>query len=477
MLDNLKFAQYVNEERKKLIKSTRERGVYVADNAQLSEVVARNSEIQPYQATSTDKVSVTFLDADGTLLKREYLDIGGTATAPSNPTLDSDYLTFSGWSDTELTNITESKTIYATYTTKDNATYIFIHIPTANKAITLNFGGTITSVDWGDGTTNATLSHTYSTIGDYIIKVIGGTSISGQILGSNYNNYCVLKCYVSNTITSLEGNSFYYCYSLYSIILPNSITSIGQNAFYYCYSLTTIILPNSITSIGSSAFYLCHSLKNIYLPRSVTGFSGSIFAGCTSLTSINLPSGAKSLGSTFSGCHSLTSITLPNTITDLNSAFYGCYSLTNITLPNSITSIGSETFRDCSSLTSITIPEGVTYIGDQPFDRCYSLTSITIPEGVTYIGNYAFEDCNSLTSITLPNSITSIGQSAFYKCYNLQQVVINAEKVIPLPSNTFSSDAYNTKIYVPDNLVEDYKVATNWVKFADRIYPLSSLGE
>ena len=78
MLDNLKFAQYVNEERKKLIKSTRERGVYVSDNAQLGEVVARNSEIMPYEATSTDKISVTFLDADGTLLKREYLDIGGT---------------------------------------------------------------------------------------------------------------------------------------------------------------------------------------------------------------------------------------------------------------------------------------------------------------------------------------------------------------------------------------------------------------
>ena len=340
MLDNLKFAQYVNEERKKLIKSTRERGVYIEDNATLSEVVARNSEIQPYEATSTDKISVTFLDADGTLLKREYLDIGGTATAPSNPTLDSDYLTFSGWSDTELTNITESKIIYATYTTKDNATYIFIHIPTANIAISLSFGGTITSVDWGDGTTDATKSHTYSAFGDYVIKVIGGTSISSYILGTSNNNKYVLKCYFSNAIASLGNYAFYYCYSLISIILPSSITSIGRSALTHCYSLKSILLPNTIKSMDDSSL----------------------------------------------------------------------------------------------------------------------------------------DNCVSLTSVTLPNSLTSLDTYAIGNCYNLKQVIINADSVVTIQSDSFSDYTYNTKFYVPDNLVEDYKVATNWVNFADRIYPLSSLG-
>ena len=409
MLDNLKFAQYVNEERKKLIKSTRERGVYVADNAQLSEVVARNSEIQPYEATSTDKVSVTFLDADGTLLKREYLDIGGTATAPSNPTLDSDYLTFSGWSDTVLTNITESKTIYATYTTKDNATYIFIHIPTANKAITLSFGGTITSVDWGDGTTDATKSHTYSTIGDYVIKVIGGTSITSYILGSN-NYYFVLKCYVASTITSLGNYVFNYCYSLKSITLPSTITSLGIHVFADCHSLTRISLPNTITTLNSNIFYQCSSLQEI-------------------------------------------------------------------TLPSGITSLSSSIFSTCSCLTKITLPSSINYINSEAFYNCYSLKSITLPSGITSLGSRVFQDCRSLTNISLPSGITRLSSGTFLNCYSLQQVVINADSVIIIYSDTFLRDAYGTKFYVPDNLVEDYKVATNWVNFADRIYPLSSLGE
>lgn len=159
----------------------------------------------------------------------------------------------------------------ATYTANDNETIIFIRITTENKVITLNVSGTITSVDWGDGTTDATLTHTYLGIGDYVIKVIGGTSICSYILDNLDDNKCVLKCYLSNSILSLNSG-------------------------------------------------------------------------------------------------------------------------------------------------------------------------------------------------------------AFSNCYNLQQVVINADTVITIYSDTFSTDAYNTKFYVPDNLVEDYKVTTNWVNFADRIYPLSSLG-
>ena len=432
MLDNLKFAQYVNEERKKLIKSTRERGVYVSDNAQLSEVVARNSEIQPYEATSTDKISVTFLDADGTLLKREYLDIGGTATAPSNPTLDSDYLTFSGWSDTELTNITESKIIYATYTTKDNATYIFIHIPTANKAISLSFGGTITSVDWGDGTTDATKSHTYSAFGDYVIKVIGGTSISSYILGGSSNNYFVLKCYLSNTITSLSTNAFGSCYSLTSISLSNSITSIYHDIFANCYSLKSIILPSSITFAGSNIFSSCYSLTSIVLPSNIASISERLF--------------------------------------------FNCPLLSNITLPSSITSISTNAFGSCYSLESITLPNSIISIDSNAFSACYSLESITLPNSINSLSGSIFSNCFSLSNITLPSSITSISTNAFGGCYNLKQVIINADIVVTIQSNTFSTDAYNAKFYVPDNLVEDYKVATNWVNFADRIYPLSSLG-
>ena len=330
-------------------------------------------------------IYVDFLDGDGTLLKREYLDVGGTATPPDDPNLDSDYLTFSGWSDTQLTNITESKTIYAIYTTKDNATYIFIHIPTENKAIMLRFGGTVTSVDWGDGTTDATLSHTYSATGDYVIKVIGGTSIPTNILNSTNDNAFVLKCYLSNTIKGLNS-AFNQCFSLKSIILPKDIKVIGPSVFYQCFSLESINLPSTITAINSQAFLGCYTLKNISLPSGVTRL-------------------------------------------------------------------------------------------DKTCDGCYALTNINISSSITKLGDNVFAYCHSLSSISLPSSITTLGSATFSSCYNIQQVIINANSVVTIQSNSFAKASYGTKFYVPDNLVEDYKVATNWVKFADRIYPLSNLGE
>lgn len=379
--------------------------------------------------TGETNIYVDYLDGDGTLLKREYLNEGDTTTPPSDPNLDSEYLIFDGWSDTEYTNITESKTIYAKYTTKDNATYIFVYIPTVDKTISLSFVGKITSVDWGDSTIDTTLSHTYSAVGYYVIKVVGGTSINTSILGSSTNNQCVLKCYLSDTITSLR-DSFNECYSLTRVKLPNNIESIGDYTFQYSY-ITSIILPSSITQLGTSVF---------------------------------------------SNCHALTSIVLFSNINEIGGyTFYNCFSLNNIKLPNSITSLGGTAFNWCHSLTSIILPSSITNIGSNAFSGCSALTNINLPSNLISIGNGAFQSCCSLNSISLANNITNLDSNVFLGCYRMQQVIINADSVITIQSNSFWTNSYNTKFYVPDNLVEDYKIATNWVNFADRIYPISSL--
>ena len=424
-------------------------------------------------------IYVDFLDGDGTLLKREYLNEGGTATLPDNPNLDSNYLTFSGWSNTELTNITESKTIYATYTTKDNATYIFIHIPAANNEINLSyFKGTITSVDWGDGTIDATKYHTYSAIGDYVVKIIGGTSIAYYILGSETGNSYILKCYLANTISELSDHVFSRSYALTNIVLPNTITKIDIQAFQDCHSLKSIILPDTIINLGGYVLDSCYSLRSVALPSTITSINNTLFQSCYALTNIILPNTIKSLGSyIFNNCTSLTSINIPSGITEIrDNIFSACYSLKNITLPNNIKSISSSAFSSCYSLKNITLPNTITSIGSSAFSGCRSLTSITLPNNITKLEDYIFSRCYSLTSISLPSSVTTIGYDTFNECYSLQQVVINAATVVTIQSSTFSKTTYGTKFYVPDNLVEDYKVATNWVNFADRIYPLSSLG-
>lgn len=152
-------------------------------------------------------------------------------------------------------------------------------------------------------------------------------------------------------------------------------------------------------------------------------------------------------------------------------AFYQCTNLTSVTIPGSVISIGNYAFQECASLTSITIPNSVTSIGRNLFFRCIGLTSVTIGNSVTSIGDYVFNQCKSLTSITIPDSVTSIGISVFGSCSNLTEVDFSACTDIPTlnDSTAFSGTPESLVIKVPSSLVDEWKAATNWVAYADKI--------
>ena len=100
---------------------------------------------------------------------------------------------------------------------------------------------------------------------------------------------------------------------------------------------------------------------------------------------------------------------------------------------------------------------------------------------LTSIGNYAFYNCTSLTNIDLP-VCTSISSSAFNNCTSLTSIKLaNTSKICTLSnSNAFKNTAIANKagyIYVPDELVEQYKKATNWSVYASQIKPLSAYKE
>lgn len=121
--------------------------------------------------------------------------------------------------------------------------------------------------------------------------------------------------------------------------------------------------------------------------------------------------------------------------------------------------------------TSIEIPEGTTRIGSNAFRGCTGLTSITIPDSVTRIGSDAFNGCIGLTSITIPDSVTSIGYNAFYGCTNLTEIDFSTHNAVPTLANI--SVFYNTSsslvIKVPSALLDEWKAATNWSTYADKI--------
>jgi hypothetical protein len=291
-----------------------------------------------------------------------------------------DRLTSQGWNYTlaQVNALTSKADIGAVYKTTSGDTEFDIRLTAATGldvtlALYKTDSGTMT-IDWGDNTTSTSdttgqqsFAHTYSAVGDYMIKV--------QFAGAYYPR------------NSVNGNIFV-------------TTASGKN-----YSVTAIRLSEYVTQIYDYAFSYCSSLKSITIPNSVVSINSNAFTNCISLVSITLPSGLISIGnSTFFSCYSLTTITIPNSVTSIDSnAFRSCYSLTSITIPNSVTSIGSNVFQTCYSLTSITIPNGVTSIGTQAFYNCYSITEY---------------DFTAFTSVpTLSNVSTFTGINAICKIY------------------------------------------------------------
>lgn len=175
----------------------------------------------------------------------------------------------------------------------------------------------------------------------------------------------------------------------------------------------------------------------------------------------------------FNGCALLKNVNIPNATSIGNNAFVGCSSLQSANFPN-VTSLGSGAFDGCSLLQSVNM-QNVTSVDNYTFRSCATLISANFPNA-TSIGSNVFQGNNSLITAKFPN-VTSIGNMTFYNCSRLTQVIIgtNLTTVATLANTTAFLNAAGAYIYVPDNLVEAYKSATNWSRYADQIKGISEL--
>ena len=168
----------------------------------------------------------------------------------------------------------------------------------------------------------------------------------------------------------------------------------------------------------------------------------------------------------FCYCSALTSVSIPAATSIGNSAFYNCSALTSVSFPVA-TSIGVSAFQNCSTLTSASFPVA-TSIVSQAFQDCSALTSVSIPAAAS-IGGNAFYGCSKLTSVKLP-AATIIRDYAFRGCSNLTTLYIGTESdTVCTLSSKDSIPSNITNIYVPADLLDPYKTATNWSSFADKI--------
>ena len=142
-----------------------------------------------------------------------------------------------------------------------------------------------------------------------------------------------------------------------------------------------------------------------------------------------------------------------------------------------VTTIKRHSFGECRNLKSVSLPNA-TRIGGYAFRVCSKLESVNIPS-IKTLGDYntaTFMQCYALKKLDL-HGCESIWQNGLInQCKAVKTLIFRGEKVCVLTGGSLGIVA-TCLIYVPDNLVEEYKVATNWTQYAEQIKPLSELPE
>lgn len=148
---------------------------------------------------------------------------------------------------------------------------------TVNTAVTVTFNQAIANgliIDWGDGktdsqaegTSNVTLTHTYTDTNTYYItftEATGGNVTIASITGATVTSANIVdidvtavgtgltKVYTDNNVTAsyFNGNT-----NLTSAIIGSDVTAIGATPFSGCTSLTRLVIKGNAVTLGGKLF-------------------------------------------------------------------------------------------------------------------------------------------------------------------------------------------------------------------------------
>lgn len=217
-----------------------------------------------------------------------------------------------------------------------------------------------------------------------------------------------------------------------------------------------IITDAGESSVNELDSFITREISGVYTNNRVTQIGQYAFANCKELTEVNFPSVTNISSYSFYRCAKLKTISFPLCQVVGSNSFYGCNNLEAVSLPL------------CHTL-------GTGASGDV-FWGCSKLCQVNLPL-VTTIMSFTFRD----TAIQKVDflSLNNIESYAFIYARQLDTLILRNSSICTLEdTNAFNSTkiaAGTGYIYVPDNLVDSYKTATNWVTFANQIKPISEL--
>lgn len=185
----------------------------------------------------------------------------------------------------------------------------------------------------------------------------------------------------------------------------------------------------------------------------------------------------------FADCANLSSVSLPNCTSIGGAGFAWCTALESANLPNCVSFSGGSFFDNCTNLTTLNIPNLTTIEnGARNFAGC-KFEEFNAPNLTTLTGGTSslFNGCTKLKKVNCPQlGGATLAVNMFNTCNRLVTVVLGGNQLNTLAGAFINTTPINNGtcyFYVPDDLVDTYKTATNWSAYASQIKPISELGE
>lgn len=281
-----------------------------------------------------------------------------------------------------------------------------------------------------------------------------------------------LKITSFNNLKTIGYYSFAGCVSLKNMDF-SKITSIGEGGLADCASLTCDNF-GAITRVGNKGFYNCVSLENTSLDN-ITSIGSQAFENCTNLKLESFGKVSSLENGSFSGCVSCTF--KENSMSRALRLWFqeGSFNNKGFIFTNCLSAFSDGKFT-CGDL--------ITTISYMCIHNSWKNTPV---KKLTLLGNNLVTDIscgaqgnniNYLKIIDIRTLVNLINWrfSDWGNLYFRGLLFVNLTNVNKVVSiNTSLSNAFgtDTPIYVPDNLVDAYKAATNWNNLPSQIFGLS----
>lgn len=326
------------------------------------------------------------------------------------------------------------------------------------------------SYEYTEGLSNSKTSFEIIITPHHISSMSLGDIDHGKCFITDYNEIfidesaaAVTNICLNSTVDMIDARK---CINLKKISLSPSLKSIGPNAFDGCYSLKHINLPAGVASIKDYAFRNNYSLEHysapLYAQPDYTIYGEYVFYGCTSLKAIcDVPYNHYQ----FYNCQSLSNAYYRGYSYDVgDSAFCDCRSLSYIQFEKKSITFGASALENCYSLESDIFDNiAISGVDSKSFYYASNLRALWISNGVKEIPANLCRYCSSLTTVEISGDITSLGDMCFNQCFHLTEIRMPNITTVPTIPNSYSIQHAKTfAIYVPAELVDEMKAATNW---------------